>query len=227
MALLDRVLSWLGLDFDVEVSGSSDARSAITESLFVGRRPGPDDIDELRAAGITHVFSCLEGPSMWKVSFLEADFWTRVAAARDAMDEDITRLFPAFFEFADEAHAEGGKLLVHCEAGVSRSATLATAQLMRAKRQPFFAAYRELKAMRPGVLPNIGFASQLQRYEDELLDRAPGEPSSLARYLREACQVPAEVELLDELLARHDQDAQRALRAIFGDIPRVVQGVRR
>ena len=76
---------------------------------------------------------------------------------------------------------------------------------------------------------NIGFASQLQRLEYALHPelRARGELSSLARYLRQICNVPAEVALLQEALERHDCDALRAIRAIFGDdIPRVVQGVR-
>ena len=125
------------------------------------------------------------------------------------------------------------KVLVHCEAGVSRSATLAIAILRRRSGGRFYETYCAVRDKRPQVLPNIGFASQLQKLEIELQGArrsargAGASPSSLARYLREVCMVPVDITTLDELLHRHDFDAVKAIRAIFGDeIPRVVQGAR-
>jgi hypothetical protein len=49
----------------------------------------------------------------------------------------------------------------------------------------------------------------------------------LAQYLREICNAPVEIEVLQSALERHRYDAPEALRMIFGgDIPRVIQGVR-
>ncbi|MEM1417245.1 MAG: dual specificity protein phosphatase [Myxococcota bacterium] len=224
-ALSDRLLAWLGLDFG-GISLRNEALSAIAPSLFVGVRPRPDDVPALREAGITHVFSCLDAGALPKVAFLEGSFRVERFSLRDAMDADLTGALPAFFAFAEEA--SGGTLLVHCEAGVSRSATLATALLMRRERLSFLEAYRRLRTKRPGVLPNIGFASQLQHFEATLRPGARGTPSSLATYLREYCAAPVELAVLDEMLLRHDDDAPRALQAIFGgEIPRVVQGARR
>lgn len=116
---------------------------------------------------------------------------------------------------------------MHCEAGVSRSGALATAWLMRAERLSFWTAVGRVRARRPRVLPNVGFASQLQALERRLGIAAPPGPSSLARYLRTRCCVPAEIEVIDELLVQHEGHAPRALRALFGgEIPRVVQGAR-
>ena len=51
--------------------------------------------------------------------------------------------------------------------------------------------------------------------------------SSLARYLKEVCKVPVELEVLQNVLPRHDYDALRAIQWIFGnEVPRVIQGVR-
>ncbi|MEO0325323.1 MAG: dual specificity protein phosphatase [Myxococcota bacterium] len=225
MALVDRLLSRLGLDFE-GLSLRNEPRSAITPELAVGARPLPEERGALRAEGTTHVCSCLEGHVFPKVGFLGRDFETLQLPLRDAMDEDVARFFPDFFAFAREAAQGGGRLLVHCEAGVSRSATLAIAQLMETGRLSFFTAFERVRAKRPGVLPNLGFASQLQRFERPQLG-PPAAPSSLARYLREVCAAPVEVEVLDEVLARHDHDAPAALQAIFGEIPRVVLGARR
>ena len=92
----------------------------------------------------------------------------------------------------------------------------------------FFDAFCRVRAKRFQVLPNIGFASQLQRLEHELQPRSVTRvPSSLAQYLHRICNAPVEIELLQSALERHRYDAAAALRTIFGgEIPRVVQGVR-
>jgi len=92
----------------------------------------------------------------------------------------------------------------------------------------FFDALCRVRAKRIQVLPNIGFASQLQRLEHELQPRSMTRiPSSLAEYLHQTCNAPVEIEVLQSALERHRYDAPAALRAIFGgEIPRVIQGVR-
>jgi len=230
MDLTSRLLAFLGLDFDVSITMRGKSFDQITEALYVGARPRAEDVPVLAEAGITHVVSCLEEAELSTLELPGLDVQTLGVAIRDGMDQDIAASFPRLFDFASRAgeHA-GSKLLVHCEAGVSRSATLATALLMKSKGQTFLEAFGRLREKRAGVLPNIGFASQLQHLEYALYPdrRAVDELSSLARYLREVCQVPTEVEVLEELLEQHDYDAPRALRTLFGgEIPRVVQGVR-
>ena len=53
MALLDRMLTRLGLDFG-GISLRSEARSPITPHLVVGARPRADELEALEAEGITH-----------------------------------------------------------------------------------------------------------------------------------------------------------------------------
>jgi protein-tyrosine phosphatase len=230
MDLTSRLLALLGLDFDYSITMRGERFDQITETLYVGARPRPDDVPALAAAGITHVVSCLEEAELAKVELEGLDVQTLGIAIRDGMDQDIAASFPRLFDFAARAgERAGSKVLVHCEAGVSRSATLATALLMKSTGKTFIDAFGQLRDRRAGVLPNIGFASQLQHLEHALCPdrRASSELSSLARYLHEVCRVPIEVEVIEEVLAQHDYDAPHALRALFGgEIPRVVQGVR-
>jgi predicted protein tyrosine phosphatase len=229
--LTDRVLALLGLDLDLSVSVGRDPFNAVTEHLYLGARPERAQVPALNEAGVTHVVSCLREDDQGKVAFLEEDFHPLFIPMHDGMHEDIACVFPTFFDFvrtALEQHA-GAKVFVHCEVGVSRSATLATAHLMQRLRRPFFEAFCDVRAKRREILPNIGFASQLQRLEFDMHPRAEGDDrvSSLARYLREVCGVPVELETLQSVLHDHDYDALRAIEAIFGDdIPRVIQGVR-
>jgi hypothetical protein len=66
------------------------------------------------------------------------------------------------------AWKKGGSVLVHCEEGISRSATVVIAYLMRYHAMSRDEAYRVCKTRRPKVYPNHGFWKQLQEYETKL-----------------------------------------------------------
>jgi atypical dual specificity phosphatase len=228
--LANRVLSGLGLGLDFSVDLRERFFSEINQTLYLGARPTEDRMQELREAGVTHVVSCLMENDRSEVAFLQQDFHHLFLGVRDGMHEDITGTISQFFDFAAAAtaHDPKAKLFVHCEVGVSRSATLVIAWLMKTEAMSFFDALCQVRSRRFQVLPNIGFASQLQRLEHELQPHSVStDPSSLARYLHRVCNAPVEIEVLQSALERHRYDAPTALKMIFGgDIPRVVQGVR-
>jgi atypical dual specificity phosphatase len=227
VSLLDPLLALLGLDFDFSVALSGEAFHPITETLVLGSRPRPEHVEVLTEQGITHVVSCLAEDKREAVAFLGEGFETLFLPLRDRVDEDVGEALTAFFAYLQDA-GRRARVLVHCEVGVSRSATLVTAQVMRTERRRFYDAYRRVRSRRPQVLPNVGFATQLQRLEHRLFGEAGGDgPASLTRYLHEVCRVPVEIDVLQGMLEHHDYDALPAIRAIFGgEIPRVVQGAR-
>ncbi|MBT8468225.1 MAG: dual specificity protein phosphatase family protein [Deltaproteobacteria bacterium] len=226
----DRVLSLLGLGRDFSVDLRESFFSEITGALYLGARPNREGVQELKGAGVTHVVSCLMENDRSKMEFLQQDFHHLFLGVHDGMQQDIAGTFSQFFDFAAAAMASDpkAKLFVHCEVGVSRSATLVIALLMKTEAMSFFDALCRVRSKRFQVLPNIGFASQLQRLEHELQPHSVNSvPSSLARYLHRICNAPVEIEVLQSALERHRYDALAALRMIFGDdIPRVIQGVR-
>lgn len=76
-----------------------------------------------------------------------------------------------FDEVADRIQvnaAGGGRTLVHCNAGVSRSAALCLAYLLKHQGATLLEAYGWLKACRPIARPNVGFWKQLVCYEMSL-----------------------------------------------------------
>lgn len=226
MSLVDRLLSWVGLGFELDLR--SEPFDRISPDLFLGSRPRPEHVEALEEAGITDVISCLPASRASTVAFLEPRFRTSFLPVRDSIEQDLLGSFPTFFDALERARPDG-RVLVHCEVGVSRSATLVIASVMRSQGLRFFEAYLHVRERRPQVLPNIAFASQLQAFERSLhAPRGDGELASLTRYLCEVCQVPLEATALQAALEHHDFDALAAIQAVFGgDIPRVVQGVRR
>ncbi|XP_032366896.1 dual specificity protein phosphatase 18 [Etheostoma spectabile] len=86
-------------------------------------------------------------------------------------DSPVSPLSDHFDEVADKIQQtaeRGGRTLVHCNAGVSRSASLCMAYLMKHRGVPLLEAHRWVRASRPVVRPNNGFWKQLIRYEVEL-----------------------------------------------------------
>ena len=64
-------------------------------------------------------------------------------------------------EFIEAAHASESNVLVHCMAGVNRSAALAVAYVMCRDRRPLLDVFAECSASRPSILQNVEFQLQL------------------------------------------------------------------
>ncbi|KAJ8920842.1 hypothetical protein NQ315_015634 [Exocentrus adspersus] len=87
------------------------------------------------------------------------------------VDSGSSRILPYFDEAADLIHkisTSGKKTLVYCVAGVSRSATICIAYLMKHHRLPLLEAYNFVKLRRQRIKPNCGFFKQLIEYEKQL-----------------------------------------------------------
>lgn len=86
-------------------------------------------------------------------------------AVEDSPYEDISRYFDMVADKIHEVKKFGGKTLVHCIAGVSRSTSLCLAYLVKYEGMTLRKAYQHVKAKRPIVHPNQGFFKQLVEYE--------------------------------------------------------------
>lgn len=72
--------------------------------------------------------------------------------------------FPLAFAFIDHANANGGKVLVHCAQGVSRSASFVVGYLMKENKWSYAEANSFLQKRR-SVVDTKKFADQLDLWE--------------------------------------------------------------
>ncbi|KAF2497677.1 phosphatases II, partial [Lophium mytilinum] len=79
----------------------------------------------------------------------------------DKPSADISTVVARAVEIIDAVEKEGGVLLVHCSAGISRSPTVVAAYLMLQKGWTLQGALGEMRRGRGCVRPNEGFLRQL------------------------------------------------------------------
>ncbi|KAM6174431.1 dual specificity protein phosphatase 14 isoform 2-T3 [Erethizon dorsatum] len=140
----------------------------ITSSLFLGRGSVASNRHLLQSRGIT----CIVNATIEIPNFNWPQFEYVKVPLADIPHAPI-RLY--FDTVADKIHSvsrKHGATLVHCAAGVSRSATLCIAYLMKYHNVCLLDAYNWVKARRPVIRPNVGFWRQLIDYECQLFGKS-------------------------------------------------------
>ena len=137
----------------------------IPGELFVSGWLVAEDWELLGRFGITHVINTACSAS--KCPFPEKIVYLPLSI-EDSKNEDIQAYFYVCFEFIEDAIRQGGKVLVHCMEGVSRSCTIAIAYLMWKRGMTYSDAQREVQKVRPICQPNAGFLCQLLEFQRRL-----------------------------------------------------------
>jgi len=132
----------------------------IIPGLYLGSLDDALQNIKMQARGITHILTIAQGV---KPAFPD-DFRYYVISLADSESVDLLSYFSAVFQFITEAISKGS-VLVHCMAGISRSATLVIAYLMAHEKKTFYQAVELVTTKRPCVSPNSGFIAQLKLFE--------------------------------------------------------------
>jgi len=131
--------------------------------LFVGTGGHAGDVKLLVRLNIGAVLNC--APSVCKdpiTLYKTAGLSYKAIDAQDARDFPLLQTcLPPATAFISAAHNEGKGVLIHCMAGVNRSATLAVAHLLLRERRSLFELFAECVAARPSILQNPSFQLQL------------------------------------------------------------------
>ena len=141
--------------------------SKITESLFITRYEALN-VEKLQKIKITHIIDLTSRDYNYQdiqILHLKMD---------DNETQDILPIIQQTNDFITNAIKDGGRVLIHCEEGISRSSTIVCAWLMHHNACmgnifDYESTIEMLKSKRPIVSPNFSFVKQLKCYEDELL----------------------------------------------------------
>ncbi|XP_015179113.1 PREDICTED: serine/threonine/tyrosine-interacting protein-like isoform X2 [Polistes dominula] len=123
-------------------------------------------LESLLEHGITHII-CVRQDI--EAHFIRPNFPDKfkylVLNIADTISENIIQHFKNVKEFIDEGINSGGQVLVHGNAGISRSSALVIAYLMETYGLSRTYAFTLLQRKRFCINPNSGFMAQLKEYE--------------------------------------------------------------
>ena len=143
----------------------------VAPGLYLGDRKDAKDRSALRRLNIQSIVNCTppksEDPAAGCPSFFERELRYLRVPIYDSPAEDAAEHFAAVLDFIASRLHYGG-VLVHCNRGVSRSATFVVAHLMKARALDPAAALELVRAARPQAEPNAAFLKQLDVLHAEL-----------------------------------------------------------
>lgn len=145
---------------ETKSSIQSDA-NFIYQNIYLGSVISSNNYQWLKENKITHILGLIDYQHRY------SDIKYLVYGDVDDMPgQNIIQNFKPTFKFIDESTKEGGNILIHCHAGISRSTTIVVAYLMYKYGMSFTEAFDLTKKERPIVHPNYGFILQLKVFDD-------------------------------------------------------------
>ncbi|XP_067901070.1 dual specificity protein phosphatase 10 [Heterodontus francisci] len=134
--------------------------------LFLGNEQDAQDIEKMQRMNVGYIINVTTHLPLYH--YEKGIFCYKRLPATDSNKQNLRQYFEEAFEFIEEAHQCGKGLLIHCQAGVSRSATIVIAYLMKHTRMTMTDAYKFVKGKRPIISPNLNFMGQLLEFEEDL-----------------------------------------------------------
>jgi len=142
--------------------------SQILPHLYLGAEICSIDLSVLRNLNIrkiinvtTNIRNIFESNDEYKIQYLRIPL-------EDSFDSQIGVYFQKCIEFINSAKDENCSILIHCQAGISRSPTIALAYIMQSMDMSLDDSLSFVREHRPIVRPNLYFMSQLLIFEERL-----------------------------------------------------------
>ncbi|CAF1659955.1 unnamed protein product [Rotaria magnacalcarata] len=136
----------------------------VIDGVYIGSQDAAINIAALNECRITHILNVATGinnafPEQYKYLNIEL---------LDVPETNIQKVFTYTNEFIQQAVTNHGHILIHCNAGISRSASIVLAYLIGIHQMKYDDAYQLLKTTRSNIKPNDGFIQQLKEYAAEI-----------------------------------------------------------
>ena len=136
--------------------------------LFLSAESVASDINLLKKFNINAIltvrdrpYEIIDNPVFSDISFFHVNIL-------DRPDVNIKDHFQKTFDFINDMRSRKKNVLVHCHAGISRSATMVIAYIMQSEKKSLGEVYKFVLSKRHQISPNMGFLSQLMTFNTEL-----------------------------------------------------------
>lgn len=177
---LQRDMSWF-----LQLAGSLPSR--ILQHLYLGSLTHANSFELLEEFGIEYVVSVGESlqwldqeedvkrdvinPNITILSGFRNSVVKKLMCVSNVQDDGIDMLthnLSDILDFIDDVYQSSGKVLVHCRVGVSRSATVCIAEVMRRLEINLIKAYIFVRVRRLNIIiqPNLRFMYELVKWEE-------------------------------------------------------------
>ena len=144
----------------IDVRNRSDESSEIIPGfMWLGDASNAMDAD---THGFNGIVNCAARDTLTNRDYYDPSWkYTEYTASDDPEYNILAEHLDDFVAFMDECRAEKRRVLVHCVAGINRSATLCIAYLVIREKMTLSEAVRHCFAARPCILTNSSFVIQL------------------------------------------------------------------
>ena len=137
----------------------------IFDWLYLGSFRNACNIRDLKDLKINYILNCaIECEN----KNLTAGIYSYHAKINDSPYFQINLYFDKTNSFINKAKLSGGKILIHCQLGISRSTSCLIAYMIKYMGYTALSALQFIKNKRPQVMPNFGFLQQLKNYENKI-----------------------------------------------------------
>ena len=162
--------SSLELSPDLQVSSKvpSIVISKLTDNIYLSCFRVANEAALLQSVGITHVLNCAANSDSFSVSESPEFTYLRLPIA-DNSEKNFNEFVFEATNFISEAINCGGKVLIHCKEGVSRSPMIAVAYLIRCAGLSKDKALQLVQQARPCADIKLAFLLSLEVFERNLL----------------------------------------------------------
>ncbi|KAG9123945.1 hypothetical protein FRC07_013404 [Ceratobasidium sp. 392] len=138
----------------------------IIPGLLLGPFQTSKSLERLTELGVTHIVCIRDVKEAFSVRpRFPGQFQYLVLDVEDNEEQNLIRLFPQAKVFIDNAIAGGGRVLVHCNGGISLSPSFVIMYVMERFQLVWDEALQMVQNRRYCISPNNGFITQIKEYE--------------------------------------------------------------
>ena len=143
----------------------------IQDKLFLGDSSDAKNYDILHALGITHILNITTNVDNY---FEDKNITYKRLKILDRSNDETLKIFgdniTNCVEYIHNSLSQNNnnKVFVHCQFGISRSASMVIGYIMKYRNMTYMDAFNYVKQRRSLVNPNAGFVKQLKLYESSL-----------------------------------------------------------